>query len=394
MERRTTRAPDLRRIIDYGADRTSYIICGTPGIVSALLAAIEPTPGADPSPRATAPSSKLRPVVIDEADHVLLNDNTAFLMLAREFFAKRGSTAVFRVPRFFSERHRLGLPTDRFVFLSATMKYRASLLENMGLHGGLMIDFDGQEGARLALSPNVEHFVIQFKQPYSEIDIAYLVFRFLCSPGGAIANPRTTLLPCIIFVNSRHTMQRVAHLLFLIMVKIYRELRYRIVLVAQGHVFRRPSFESVPAISNESLEECPATIVLATDSFARGLDLPAVRSVINFELPESLATLTHRVGRCARGLNSGIAISLQRDGVEYKFDTLINFSLSQVISIAEENLCDYRSTGVPRASDFSIGNSDIMDISRSFNEAMDIYLRRSATESSDPGSATRSCPGG
>ena len=68
-------------------------------------------------------------------------------------------------------------------------------------------------------------------------------------------------LPCIIFVNSRHTMQRVAHLLFLIMVKIYRELRYQIVLVAQGHVFRRPSFESVPAISNESLEECPATTV-------------------------------------------------------------------------------------------------------------------------------------
>ena len=186
--------------------------------------------------------------------------------------------------------------------------------------------------APLALSPSVEHFVIRLKQPYSEIDIAYLVFRFLCSPGGAIANPRTTLLPCIIFVNSRHTMQRVAHLLFLIMVKIYRELRYRIVLVAQGHVFRRPSFESVPTISNESLEECPATIVLATDSFARGLDLPAVRSVINFELPESLATLTHRVGRCARGLNSGVAISLQRDGVEYKFDTLINFSLSQVIS--------------------------------------------------------------
>ena len=106
-ERRATRAPDLRRIIDYGADRTSYIICGTPGIVSTLLAAIEPAPGADPGPRATASSSKLRHVVIDEADHVLLNDNTAFLMLTREFFAKRSPAAVFRVPRFFSERHRL-----------------------------------------------------------------------------------------------------------------------------------------------------------------------------------------------------------------------------------------------------------------------------------------------
>ena len=103
-ERRATRAPDLRRIVGHGADRTSYIICGTPGIVSALLAAIEPAPGAGPGPRATASSSKLRHVVIDEADHVLLNDNTAFLMLAREFFAKRSSTAVFRVPRFFAQR--------------------------------------------------------------------------------------------------------------------------------------------------------------------------------------------------------------------------------------------------------------------------------------------------
>ena len=42
--------------------------------------------------------------MIDEADHVLLNDNTAFLTPTREFFAKRGSTAVFRVSRFFAQR--------------------------------------------------------------------------------------------------------------------------------------------------------------------------------------------------------------------------------------------------------------------------------------------------
>ena len=62
MERRATKAPDLRRIVGYGADKTSYIICGTPGIVSALLAAIESAPSADPGPRATASSSKLRHV--------------------------------------------------------------------------------------------------------------------------------------------------------------------------------------------------------------------------------------------------------------------------------------------------------------------------------------------
>ena len=355
---RHSELPDFRKIIECGEDKTSYIICGTPGIVSALLTAVKPASGTGLASCGTTSFLKLRHVVIDEADHIFLNDNTSFLALIREFFA---------------QRHRLGLPTDRFVFLSATTKYRASLLENMGLHGGCMVDFD--EGhARLALSPNVEHFVVQLKRVYSEIDIAYLVFRFLCSPAGSITNSRTTLLPCIVFVNSRHTAQRIAHLLFLMMIKVYKELRYRITLVAQGHVFRRPNFESVPAISNESLEEHPATIVLATDNFARGLDLPAVRSVVNFELPESLATLTHRVGRCARGLNSGVAISVQRSEVEYKFDTLVNFDPSRVVSIDEESLCDYRSTEGPRLSDFFIGDSDVLEISRRFSESMDIYL--------------------
>ncbi|EFO64377.1 Hypothetical protein GLP15_5040 [Giardia lamblia P15] len=369
----STEFPDFRKIIEYGEDKTSYIICGTPGIVSALLTTVKPAPDARPASHGVTPFLKLRHVVMDEADHILLNDNTSFLVLIRAFFAQRSSTAVFRVPLFFAQRHRLGLPTDRFVFLSATMKYRASLLENMGLHGGCMVDFDGGH-ARLALSPNVEHFVVQLKRAYSEIDIAYLVFRFLCNPAGSITNSRTTLLPCIVFVNSKHTMQRIAHLLFLIMVKVYKELRYRITLVAQGHVFRRPNFESVPTISNESLEECPATIVLATDAFARGLDLPAVRSVVNFELPESLATLTHRVGRCARGLNSGVAISVQRSEVEYKFDTLVNFDLSRVVSIDEESLCDYRGTEGPRLSDFPVRDSDMLEVSRRFSESMDVYL--------------------
>ena len=96
----------------------------------------------------------------------------------------------------------------------------------------------------------VQPYLLQFLSVVTVITVLLLCRGFL----GHISS---ICLPCIIFVNSRHTMQRVAHLLFLIMVKIYRELRHRIVIVARGHVFRRPSFESVPAVSNESLEECP-----------------------------------------------------------------------------------------------------------------------------------------
>jgi superfamily II DNA/RNA helicase len=51
-------------------------------------------------------------------------------------------------------------------------------------------------------------------------------------------------------------------------------------------------------------------ILLATNVAARGLDVPGVSQVINYELPESAEWFTHRVGRTGRMGNSGQAITL------------------------------------------------------------------------------------
>ena len=50
-------------------------------------------------------------------------------------------------------------------------------------------------------------------------------------------------------------------------------------------------------------------MLIATDVSARGIDIPDVQVVINYDLPDVAENYVHRVGRTGRGLNKGLAIS-------------------------------------------------------------------------------------
>ena len=50
-------------------------------------------------------------------------------------------------------------------------------------------------------------------------------------------------------------------------------------------------------------------ILIATDVSARGIDIPDVSVVINYDLPTDPEYYVHRVGRTGRGINKGVAIS-------------------------------------------------------------------------------------
>ncbi|MFH1155238.1 MAG: DEAD/DEAH box helicase [Pseudomonadota bacterium] len=50
-------------------------------------------------------------------------------------------------------------------------------------------------------------------------------------------------------------------------------------------------------------------LLIATDVSARGIDIPDIAYVVNYDLPDKAENYVHRVGRTGRGVNKGIAVS-------------------------------------------------------------------------------------
>ncbi len=56
--------------------------------------------------------------------------------------------------------------------------------------------------------------------------------------------------------------------------------------------------------------EGEVTVLLATDVAARGIDIPDISHVINYDMPRTADVFVHRIGRTARAGKKGIAVSL------------------------------------------------------------------------------------
>lgn len=84
-------------------------------------------------------------------------------------------------------------------------------------------------------------------------------------------------------------------------------------------------------------------IIVATDVSARGIDIPNVEFVINYDLPEEAENYVHRVGRTGRGMEKGFAVSFCSPEETEMLDEIQNF-LEKEIKVMEIKKQDYIET--------------------------------------------------
>jgi len=87
--------------------------------------------------------------------------------------------------------------------------------------------------------------------------------------------------------------------------------------------------------------EC--NVLIATDVSARGIDIPDVNYVINYDLPEKAENYVHRVGRTGRGVNKGVALSFCSEDEKERLQEIQQF-LHKEIEVLKIGKKDYSRT--------------------------------------------------
>jgi len=87
--------------------------------------------------------------------------------------------------------------------------------------------------------------------------------------------------------------------------------------------------------------------MVATDVAARGLDIPNVTNVVNYDLPTNIDDYVHRIGRTGRAGNTGSALSFvneKNSGMARELHDLLDEN-EQKVPIWLGQMCSYSNRG-------------------------------------------------
>ena len=93
----------------------------------------------------------------------------------------------------------------------------------------------------------------------------------------------------------------------------------------------------------ETFRSGSVSVLIATDISARGIDIPGVQLVVNYDLPDVAENYVHRVGRTGRGVERGWAYSFCSTAEKPILETIEGF-LGKEIKLLTIDKQEYRLT--------------------------------------------------
>jgi len=173
------------------------------------------------------------------------------------------------------------VPTNiQCILISATMSYNVMSISKTIMHDPIKV-----------LLKNSEVVVDLISQYYVNVETEELKFDTLLDLYSLISTSQA-----IIFVN---TIKKVSWL------KENLEKNNFEITYIHGTMSSQEREEIV-----KEFRDGKTRILLTTDLLSRGIDIPQVNLVINYDLPLNKETYIHRIGRCGRFDKKGIAISM------------------------------------------------------------------------------------
>lgn len=167
----------------------------------------------------------------------------------------------------------------RTCLFSATISSKVESLQRASLSNPLRISISSSKYQ--TVSTLMQSFVF-IPHKFKDLYLVYLLNEFAGQPA-------------IVFTRTVHETQRLSFLL--------RALGFGAIPL-HGQLSQSARLGALGKFRSRSRD-----ILVATDVAARGLDIPNVDVVMNFDIPTDSKTYIHRVGRTARAGKSGVAIS-------------------------------------------------------------------------------------
>ena len=250
--------------------------------------------------------------------------------------------------------------TRQTLFFSATMAAEIERLTNTFLSAPLRVEVARQASA----SENIEQSVLLFKPSRKDregTEKRKLLREMILNEGGDCKN-------AIIFCNRKSDVD--------ICAKSLKKYGFNAAAI-HGDLDQKYRMDTLEGFRTGSLQ-----FLVASDVAARGLDIPSVSHVYNFDVPTNAEDYVHRIGRTGRAGRNGKALMISTPRDEKNFNAiekLIQIEIPKIENLSlniknenrkeiQKNVAKQNTKGKPSAKDNKVSNRFSKSLAKNQNE--------------------------